>query len=53
MAIIAALTTVESKIPNVSNLVKKNDYNMKISDTESKITADYDHAMLILKNLIN
>ena len=37
-----ALTTVENKIPNVINLVEKTDYNTKISETESKITADQD-----------
>ena len=30
LATTAALTTVENKIPNVSNLVKKTDYNTKI-----------------------
>ena len=30
------------KIPNVNNLVKKTDYNTKISDIEKKIT-DHDH----------
>ena len=36
------MTAVESKIPNVSNLVKKTDYDLKISDIESKYitTAD-------------
>ena len=30
----SALTAVENKIPNVSNLVKKTDYNTKISEIE-------------------
>ena len=30
-------------MPNVSNLVKKTDYNIKISEIENKITADHDH----------
>ena len=34
----AALTAVENKIPDVSSLVKKTDYNTKISDIEKKIT---------------
>ena len=38
-----ALTAVENKIPNVSNLVKKTDYNTKISEIENKITTDHDH----------
>ena len=37
-----ALTAVENKIPNVSNLVTKNSYNTKISEIENKIT-DHDH----------
>ena len=37
------MTAVENKIPDVSNLVKKTDYDPKISDIESKYftTADY------------
>ena len=31
------MTAVENKIPNVSNLVKKTDYNTKISEIEGKI----------------
>ena len=37
-----ALTAVENEIPNVSNLVKKADYNTKINETEKKITG-HDH----------
>ena len=36
------LTTIKNKIPNVSNLVKKADYNTKINEIEKKIT-DHDH----------
>ena len=38
-----ALTAVKNKIPDISNLVKKTDYNAKILDIESKYitTADY------------
>ena len=43
LATTAALTAVENKIPNVNNLVKKTDYNTKISETENKITNDHDH----------
>ena len=42
LATTAALTTVENRIPNVSNLVRKTDYNTKINETEKKIT-DHDH----------
>ena len=36
------MTGVENKIPDVSSLVKKADYDTKISDIEKKIT-DHDH----------
>ena len=42
LATTAALTTVENKIPNVSNLVKKN-YNTKINETEQSIN-DHDQS---------
>ena len=38
----SALTVVENKIPNVSNLVKKTDYNTKINEIEKKLT-DHNH----------
>ena len=38
----SALTAVENKIPSVSNLVKKIDYDTKISELEKKLTA-YNH----------
>ena len=38
MATTSSLTTVENKIPSVSNLVKKTDYNTKINEIEKKIT---------------
>ena len=38
----AALTAVENKIPNVSNLVRKTDYNTKIHEIEKKI-ADHSY----------
>ena len=40
LATTAALTDVDNKIPNVSNLVKKADYNTKISKIKNKITTD-------------
>ena len=30
-----ALTTIENKIPNISSLVKKTDYNAKITEIEN------------------
>ena len=32
-----ALSTVENKIPDVSNLVKKTDYNTKVTEIENKL----------------
>ena len=42
MATTSALTAVENRIPNISNLVKKTDYDTKISETEKKV-ADHNH----------
>ena len=42
LATTTALTAVENKIPSVSNLVKKNDYNAKTNKIEKK-TADHNH----------
>ena len=41
MATNSALTAVENKKPNVSGLVKKTDYNTKISEIEKKIADHY------------
>ena len=38
----SALTGVGNKIPDVNNLVKKTDYNTKISEIENKVS-DRDH----------
>ena len=37
MATNSELTAVENKIPDVSRLVKKTDYNTKISEIENKV----------------
>ena len=37
-----ALTAMENKIPSVSSLVEKTDYDTKISELEKKLT-DHDH----------
>ena len=42
MATKTGLTAVESKIPNVSCLVKKTNYNTKITEIEKKL-ADHNH----------
>ena len=42
LATTSALIIAENKIPNVSNLVKKIDYNTKINEIEKKIT-DHNH----------
>ena len=36
--VLTALTTVESKIPSTSNLVKKTDYDTKITEIKKKLT---------------
>ena len=43
LATTAALTTVENKIPNISDLVKKADYDAEIKDIKIKYftTSDY------------
>ena len=46
-------TAVENKIPNVSNLVKKPDYNMKISETENNIAKDHVHNKYITTQEFN
>ena len=38
----AALTAIQNKIPNTSSLVKKADYNKKITEIEKKLT-DHNH----------
>ena len=38
LATTTAFTAVENKIPNVSNLVKKTDYNTKVNEIEKKTT---------------
>ena len=48
-----ALTAVENKIPDVSNFVRKTDYNTEINEIKNKITTD--HIMLnisLLKRLL-
>ena len=42
LATTSALTVVENKIPDVTSLVKKTDYDTKISDIEKKVT-DHGH----------
>ena len=48
----SALTAVENKIPDISNLIKKTDYNTKISKTASKIS-DHDHDEYITTSEFN
>ena len=43
LATMTALKVVENKKSNVSNLVKKTDYNTKPSEVENKIASDHDH----------
>ena len=52
LATTSALTGVENKIPSVSNLVKKKDYDTKVKDTEKKIT-DHKHDKYIATREFN
>ena len=52
LATISALTTVENKIPNVSNLVRKSDYDTKVIEIEKKIT-DHTHDKYITAPVFN
>ena len=40
------MTTVENKVPNISSLVKKRDYDTKITEIENKLT-DHNHGKYI------
>ena len=51
LATTATLTAVENKIPNISNLVKKTDYNPKINEIEKKIMIMIN--ILLLQNSIS
>ena len=48
-----ALTAVENKIPNVSNLVNKTNYNTKISENENKFTTDHNYDKYITTQEFN
>ena len=48
-----ALTAVENKIPNVSNLVNKTEYNTKISKNEKKFTTDHNYDKYITFQVFN
>ena len=38
LAATSVLIAIENKIPNISNLVKKTDYNTKLNEIERRIT---------------
>ena len=46
------MTTVENKIPNVTGLVKKTDYNTKITDIENKLN-NHDHDKYVATSEFN
>ena len=48
-----ALTVVENKMTNVSNLVKKADYNTKFSEIGNKDTTDHGHDKYITTQEFN
>ena len=53
LATINALEDVENKIPTVTNLIKRTDYNIKISEIENKVTTDRDHDKYITTQEFN
>ena len=52
LATTSALTAIENKIPSISTLVKKGDYDTKINELENKIT-DHKHDKCITTPEIN
>ena len=46
------MTTVENKIPSISGLVKKTDYNTKITDTEN-ILNNHNHNKYVATSEFN
>ena len=46
------MTAVEDKIPGISSLVKKTDYNTKISENEKEVT-DHNHGKYITTSEFN
>ena len=48
----SALTTVENKIPSISNLVKKTDYDTIVTEIEKKLT-DHNHDKYITTTELN
>ena len=53
LATTAALTAAENKMPNISNQVKKIEYNTKIDETEKVLRIMIMRNMLLLWNLTN
>ena len=52
LATMNALAVVENKITSVSNLIKKTDYDTKISELEKKLT-DHDHEKHVATSVFN
>ena len=46
------MTAVENKIPSISNLVKKTDYDTKVTEIEKKLT-DHNHDKYITTTEFN
>ena len=53
LAATTTLSAVDNEITNVSNLVKKIDFNAKTSEIENKITTDHDLHHLLHQIQIN
>ena len=53
LATTSELTAVENKIPSISNLVKKTDYNTKVLKLKRNLLIIFMIIALLLLNLIN
>ena len=53
LATTSELTVVENKIPSISNLIKKTDYNTKVLKLKRNLLIIFMIIALLLQNLIN
>ena len=53
LATTSELTVVENKIPSISNLIKKTDYNTKVLKLKRNLLIIFMIIALLLLNLIN
>ena len=53
LATTTALIVVDNKMPNVSKVFRKTDYNTKINEIENKVDTDHDHGKHITAQEFN